>query len=267
MKLFDLLQVPPTEVKTHLAVSTPKGDDPLNLYFSGDFKRWQQRQTKRNFKRRYILSLIQYPGVNKWLFVGVYESLGLRKTDDKGIHHYNTKLTPIGESLIGRLIIKYKRAGRHSYPYGESLIDSAAIHEIKAEPVAFNDFVSFKEVLLTRDQLETLFKHDYSSWRSALSSVSGVYLISDKSTGMLYVGSASGNGGIWSRWKSYAETFHGNNKALKRLYSENGEKAFKEFQYAILETADIDVSPDRIAEIETRWKIKLLSREWGYNRN
>jgi hypothetical protein len=36
--------------------------------------------------------------------------------------------------------------------------------------------------------------------RGALSSVAGVYLISDTLDGRLYVGSASGQGSFWQRW-------------------------------------------------------------------
>jgi hypothetical protein len=51
---------------------------------------------------------------------------------------------------------------------------------------------------------------------TALASVAGVYLISDTLTGKLYVGSATGEGGIWGRWCQYVDG-HGHNIQLKRL--------------------------------------------------
>ncbi len=55
------------------------------------------------------------------------------------------------------------------------------------------------------------------SWWAALSEVSGIYLITDKSSGKHYIGSAYGEGGIWSRWCEYSRSGHGNNKELRSL--------------------------------------------------
>ena len=35
---------------------------------TGDFDEWQTWQTRRNFEREFVLSLIQLPERNKWLF-------------------------------------------------------------------------------------------------------------------------------------------------------------------------------------------------------
>ncbi|MDO6544683.1 GIY-YIG nuclease family protein [Photobacterium sanguinicancri] len=265
MNIFEILNISSEDTKVHLAGNNGTAD-PLDLFFSGEFKVWQERQNKRNFGRKYILSLIKYSNDEQWLFGGVYESQGIQDSRD-GHHYYKTTLTNVGQSLIGRLIVSYKRKGRNSYPNGESLVDSAFIHEIKSEPLAFSEFSKFKAVSLPRNHLELLFKNEYSSWKSALSSVSGVYLISDSKSGKLYVGSAYGDNGLWARWADYASNYHGNNKALKQLYSEFGEDAFNEFTYSILETCDLDTDKDVVIAIENLWKEKLLSREFGYNEN
>ena len=191
MQTFDILKIDPTELKVHLAVGSIVRDDPLDLYFDGSFKVWQEDQNKRNFQRKYIFSLIRFSCENLWLFAGIYLSKGIYKTVD-GYHFYETELTDIGEDLRGRLIVEYKRKGRNSYPKGESLTESAVVYEVKPEPLAFSEFQNFNEVNLTRSQLELLFNHQYPPWKSALTSFAGVYLISDKRTGKLYVGSAYG---------------------------------------------------------------------------
>jgi len=61
-----------------------------------------------------------------------------------------------------------------------------------------------------------------------LAAVAGVYLIVDRKTGKQYVGSASGEGGILSRWRSYADTGHGGNKRLIDLAACDPEGLYKE---------------------------------------
>ena len=48
--------------------------------------------------------------------------------------------------------------------------------------------------MLSKQQLDTVVKQEVESWKAALGSVAGVYLIADRRTGKLYVGSATGNG-------------------------------------------------------------------------
>ena len=81
MKLFQLInsldpEVSPNRCKIHLAVRAGNApeDDPLRSYFAGEFDEWQTWQTKRNFEREFVLSLIQLPKHNKWLFVGIFDS-------------------------------------------------------------------------------------------------------------------------------------------------------------------------------------------------
>lgn len=77
-------------MKVHLASKTSE-HDPLDLFFDGSFAEWQARQTRQNFKRKYILGLIKYPGDCLWLFAGVWRSNGIKYKDEKGIYHYETK--------------------------------------------------------------------------------------------------------------------------------------------------------------------------------
>src|SRR3546814_583456 len=67
------------------------------------------------------------------------------------------------------------------------------IRRLISEP-AFPGFLGFIERLSTLATLP-------ASWRTALSSVSGVYILVCPTTGQRYVGSAYGAGGFWGRWE------------------------------------------------------------------
>ena len=102
---------------------------------------------------------------------------------------------------------------------------------------------------------------------SGYSFVSGVYLISDKLNGKLYVGSAYGKNCIWGRWETYFKNYHGGNDQLKELFMKKGKDYFYNFQYSILETCDINLSEKEVTNIESRWENILLTRKFGYNSN
>ena len=98
-----------------------------------------------------------------------------------------------------------------------------------------------------------------------MSNVSGVYLITDRATGKLYVGSATGGGGIWQRWCDYSSNGHGGNKDIIAVLNENGFEYADNFQYSILEIADTHTSKEDILERESYWKDVLCTRKYGYN--
>jgi hypothetical protein len=92
-------------------------------------------------------------------------------------------------------------------------------------------------------------------------------LITDISNGGKYVGSASGEGGIWGRLCSYINDGHGGNIDLKNLLKEKGNEYVENFQYAVLEIADKQATLEQIMRRENYWKEVLKSREFGYNQN
>ncbi|MFA4923671.1 MAG: GIY-YIG nuclease family protein [Ignavibacteriaceae bacterium] len=105
------------------------------------------------------------------------------------------------------------------------------------------------------------------SWKTALTSVYGVYLITDKKNGKMYVGSAYCKDSIWSRWGSYINNGHGGNTRLEQLVIEEGKEYLTNYQFSILEISSKVKSKDEIIKREVHWKEKLLSREFGYNDN
>lgn len=271
MKLFDLISIHDKEVlasnsKIHLA-GWNGVDNPLDVYLGGKFEEWQSWQTKRNFERKFITSLIQLPQSNKWLFAGVFESFGCEFKPDSNLFKYKTAVIGSLDSLAGRVIVEFKRSGRNSYLLAENWTDSLNVSEVLSEKMVVNEFSAYSETSIDKATLDIIVQQDIPSWKTALSAVSGVYLITDTHTGKLYVGSATGEGGFWQRWREYSASGHGHNKELKRLLAEQGHEYASHFQYSILEIADTHTSPNIVISRESYWKSVLCSRLHGYNSN
>jgi len=98
------------------------------------------------------------------------------------------------------------------------------------------------------------------SWTEALAASRGIYLLTCPITKELYVGAATGAGGFISRWHNYAATGHGGNVMLR-------SRDPSDYQVSILEVAGSLDSDVDILALETRWKLKLQSREMGLNAN
>ena len=63
------------------------------------------------------------------------------------------------------------------------------------------------------------FKDDFSAkimptYHEALQKITGVYCLTDTSNGKLYIGSATGEGGVAQRWGNYLDSKHGGNVKL-----------------------------------------------------
>ena len=94
MKLFELLalkneDVSPISSKIHLAVWNGEVN-PLDAYLAEEFESWQSWQTKKNFERNHIVSLVQLPGADRWLFVGCYNSIESKYIEDYSCYQYTT---------------------------------------------------------------------------------------------------------------------------------------------------------------------------------
>jgi hypothetical protein len=241
-------------------------EDPIDTYFSGNFKSWQEHQNQKNFEREYIVSLIKLSEANKWLYVGCFASLGSEPVLPKGFLYQTKELIEFSE-FTGRLIVDFERTGRQSYLLAENWESRISVLEIKEEKLSISDFPGFKKVDITKADLDLIVSSDISSWRSALSIVALIYLITDRKNGMLYVGKASGSVGIWQRWCEYSHTSHGGNVELKLIMKEKGKDYFQNFSYSIIEILDVNTSEGEILDRESHWKRVLSSIDHGYNRN
>jgi hypothetical protein len=269
IKLVDLINLAGVELghfKIHCA--TGKNSGPLQAFFSGEFKEWQEYQNQKNCECKHILSLIHL-GNSQWLFAGIYEVLGCkpRKRESKQYFDYSTRQIPGLDHLIGRAVVNFDKSFRASYLRGEKYAESLVVACVREERMTIGEFPGFNGVLLSFGMLETVVNESNPSWKAALSNVAGVYLITDTETGKLYVGSASGNDGVWQRWCSYAKLGHGGNKELRELLKRKGEEHAHCFQFTMLEVCDINSSDDFIVNREGHWKSVLKTREFGLNKN
>lgn len=249
--------------KIHLA--TGNEHPPLEAFFAGKFKEWQEHQTRRNFPCDMVIGLIELSR-NKWLFAGVFRVLDSTKKSEKYVA-YKTELLPGQDDLIGRLIVEHARKGRAAYLIGKADGEGFRISELREKKLSVEEFPGFNSVCISFSKLQLIIKQKIPSWHGALSNIKGVYLISDTQAGKLYVGSASGDEGIWRRWSDYVRCRHGNNKELIALLKNKPTDYCSRFQYSILEIADSHASDSYIRERESYWKDVLMSRTHGYNSN
>ena len=269
LKLTDLIQMAGVDLgdyKIHCA--TGLKSPPLEAFFDGRWKQWQEEQNQKNFECDQILSLIQLED-SRWLFSGVYEVLGVRDGNrhNPDGYQYDTREVRGLEHLTGRAIIQFDKKFRASYLRGPKYADQMLMIGLLEQRMTVGEFPGFNAVLLSHAKLKTVVREDIDSWRAALGNVAGVYIITDNSTGKQYVGSAYGGDGIWSRWNAYAKNGHGGNAELRSLLHEKGSAHADNFQYSILEVCDLNASDDFIIGRESHWKTVLRTREYGLNSN
>lgn len=270
IKLLDLISMAGVELgnfKVHCATGEP--NPPLEAFFDGEFKEWQEYQRKRNFQCDQIVSLIHL-GLDKWLFAGVFTVDGVsgqRKEETETYYLYRTTEKKGLEHLVGRAVVKFNKNFRQSYLKGDRYGDELIVNEIRDQKMSVGDFPGYNAVLISNRLLKTIVREEIPSWKSALKNVSGIYIITDTKTGKVYVGSAYGGDGIWQRWAAYANTGHGGNKELKKLLKQKGVDYTQYFQFSILEVTDLNANEDHVIGREAHWKNVLKSREFGYNKN
>lgn len=272
MNLFDIIQLhlpqaTATNYKLHLAVSNGR-EDPLDVFFAGNFEKWQSWQGQKNFERPYIVSLIKLPGSDRWLFARCYEQLGRSWVEEPAPHHsYKTREVQETTALAGRVVVQFHRSGRASYLNADRWAPDLEVSELLPERMSVGTFPGYNHVRINKATLDLVTGQEVASWRGALSNVLGIYLITDTKTGKLYVGSATGQDGIWARWCGYSATGHGGNKDLRAVLKEKGREYAQGWQWSILEIADTHATDEEILARESHWKEVLDSREHGYNAN
>ena len=198
-----------------------------------------------------------------WLFGGVYRVM--QRYDDR----YKVELTEQGHGFLGRLKLRSDYRNRSTRVNFENHYDNLEVQEILREPFSGREFPGYENIDLSFGELEAIVMNTRPDWRAALTSVKGIYLISDTTTGKRYVGSAYGDQGVWSRWCEYAATGHGNNVELRKLVRDPTlEYCRKAFRFALLEHRPMTTSDTDVTARESFWKNILLTRgELGMNRN
>ena len=140
----------------------------------------------------------------------------------------------------------WRWAGRNRIP----------VSNIHAHSILDAEMPRWDELSFTWDELKVI----PARWQAALSQWRGIYYIFDESDGKGYVGSAFGSENILGRWLNYAARGHGGNKELKR-------RDPARFRFSILQRVSPDMEPAEIIRIESSWKDRLHTREFGMNEN
>lgn len=281
----DFLPVPdPARTKVKFNIRDGDGGVPAwELLLQEDQEPWlnmtryraEKSSTNNLDKADYVLTFAQYPlyGPNFFIFGGFFRTEMISPLVNRGP---GCRLTPLPQyaEYIRRLIVKLEvPPGQANLRWYESLQKSPAsptIYEL-APDTKLGAFPGYQNVLLRHKDMQLIIKNSEPSWRNALENVKAVYVLADTSSGQLYVGSASGEGGgLWQRWTSYANVRNltGGNVKLEALLASRGpDHIVKNFQYSILEIFDKKTRDDTILQREAFWKSALNSREHGLNSN
>lgn len=204
-------------------------------------------------------------GARRSRLLAAYDTHGEIIADrSASLRHFDLRPSVALSSLISRLVVEWSRDAVN-WAKTRSNASRFPIVEI-ADPGAVA-FPGFDRVLISHDELRAVVDDSrYASWRTALGSVQGVYLIADTRTGQLYVGKADGSERILGRWTAYARDGHGGNLALRTLAGLDPAHS-RHFQFSILRVFGPSVPSSEIDEAESHYKRALLTREHGLNRN
>lgn len=125
-----------------------------------------------------------------------------------------------------------------------------------AKPIPFP---GFDQLVLDYEKLQAVMReHRYASWRTALASVRGIYLITDTRDGRHYVGKADGSENIRQRWATYAADGHGGNVRLRVRNPAT-------FRFSLLRVFDPSTPTHEIDRAESHFKVALDSVAHGLN--
>jgi hypothetical protein len=89
------------------------------------------------------------------------------------------------------------KLGKIDFPLslGTTMAKDLVVRKLLPTRLTIGDFPGYQSVNLTKEHLDIMVRQDVSTWRAALASVKGIYLITDSATGKLYVGKADGEDG------------------------------------------------------------------------
>ena len=238
----------------------------LYLYHRDLFDKYQSEQKKGAFDgTKYWIVFLGENGPSARL-LGIYEIIGHTPSPHKPDEEIlDLREVPEFKFLEEKVIIDWGKStvSWHQYYYNEK--DVIRIEEGLTKPDGTPVFKGYLDAVLDYDQLKKVLND--SEWIQKLKAVNCIYLIVDKSNGKKYVGSTYNPDGIYGRWIDYAKNGHGDDVALEKVVIANPNHHEKYFQWLILETLCINITPVEAVERESLWKRKLLSLEFGYNKN
>lgn len=231
-----------------------------------DCSYWGWFGKQRNFHPgKWVFSFVRM-SKDEWLLISAAEIIDT-PTNDWATVQVLEKYTP----LFGRLIIKCNKGeARSRYVFNLSkYLDLAIVKEVLPCLYSGEKFEGYDRVHLPFRRLADIFAgRILPTYYEALKKITGVYCLTDTHTGKLYIGSATGEGGLAQRWGNYLDSKHGGNKKLMALKEQKGEEYFeKYFTYTLLEYFGLSHDPEKIIEREQYWKRCFDTIKNGYNDN
>ena len=231
-----------------------------------DCSYWGWYGKKKNFNiGQTVFSFIKI-SYDEWLFISAAEIVDV-PIDSRAEVKIIEKFTP----LFGRLVMRYKKGNtyaRYVFRMGK-VIESCTVKEILPCQYSGEKFEGYDRVHIAYRKLDDIFNGKIMpTYYEALKKVTGVYCLTDKNTGKLYIGSATGGEGVAQRWGNYLDSKHGGNKKLIDLYKEKGAEYFEEyFTYTLIEYFGLSYDTAKIIEREQYWKMCFNTIQNGYNDN
>lgn len=246
--------------------------DPYTWYRNNKdtFLEYQAEQHKDVYKgAEYIISFIGETN-NTARFIGVFKINGAPNMIGNK-YHYDLSEVEGFEELKERVIIDWGKARN----WVQWLNTNNDKNVIQITPGYDYLFPGYDNVSLTLSELKNIIiDKEYLTWKQMLSSINAIYIISDRKTGKLYVGSSYNRNssdnkeGLWGRWKEYANTNgHGKNVVLKKLLNDDPNYARDNFVWSILKVLSINISEKAAIDIEQRVKNILGKEACALNKN
>lgn len=225
--------------------------------------KYQKEQSKHVFKDcDYICSFSGLEG-SRSVFIGLFKVNSVTKKEK---YHYELEEVTGFEDLKDRLVIDWGKATISWHQWVDENKDKLVL-EIMPNGY-LGEFPGLLEFTLDFSELEILIRNPEANrnWYHHLSSVNGIYLILDTTSGKQYIGSAYGQDGVWQRWAEYVTSRHGGNKYLKELCDKT-KNHHENFRFSVLQSLPSNISNKEVIALENLYKNKLGSRSFGLNAN
>ena len=222
----------------------------------------------------YLVSCIGHP--KGALFIGIYKVAGHRamsfgeywempcneelqklgmtwEREVDGVAWFDLELQDILRQWKGKLLLAWPPGRRW-----DRWLDGAqfAVEAILEDSALDRDMPSWDRLILSWAELQNLPRR----WIDTLTQWRGIYFIHDAADKKGYVGSAYGNENIYGRWMNYAASGDGGNKLLRG-------RDLSGFRFSILQRVSPDMGVEDITVIESSWKDRLQTKEFGLNLN
>jgi len=262
ISLNDLLKFDNLDnVKIRFNMSNGGSFEPIRLFkedkqrlLNGHFHNY----SKKSYKEGNIAVGLARIENDKWLLFNIsLITKDLNRFNEVG---YEYQTLSESEKYFGRVIVNYHNTATNLIRNAENVINECKVIQILEDTFDNDLFPGYENVHISWNDLNRVINKN--TWKTALENQKGVYLITDKKTGKMYVGKASGEDMILGRWLSYIKNGHGGNKKLKDL---EFDYIKENFWFSILDIYKSTINDDVILNREAWWMNTLSTCEFGYN--